>query len=322
MDIEYLLLLQRFRNVINDALTPFMEMISLFAVTYLITVPAVVYWCIDKKSGLYTLSSFTVCIAFNAVLKLTACIYRPWIRDSRVLPAGDAITTATGYSFPSGHTSTAVPIYGSLAVSVRKVQKWISVLCIVCLVLTAFSRNYLGVHTPQDVLTATALGISAIFGMSKLFRYLSAHPEKENYFLLAGVILGICGILFISLKTYPMDYVDGKLLVDPDRMMKDGYGDVGALIAFCIARFIEKTWIQFKPVLSKKALVCGLAGAVIMFFMRESLGTPLKSLLGLHWGCFAENLIIISFIVAVWPLVMKHATKTEEPAVPVPAEAS
>ena len=98
MDIEYLLLLQRFRNAINDALTPFMEMISLFAVTYLIIVPAVVYWCIDKKSGLYTLSSFTVCIAFNAVLKLTACVYRPWIRDSRVLPAGDAITTATGYS--------------------------------------------------------------------------------------------------------------------------------------------------------------------------------------------------------------------------------
>ena len=50
MDIEYLLLLQRFRNAINDALTPFMEMISLFAVTYLIIVPAVVYWCIDKKA--------------------------------------------------------------------------------------------------------------------------------------------------------------------------------------------------------------------------------------------------------------------------------
>jgi len=33
MDIQYLLFLQNFRNCINDALTPFMEMISLFAVT-------------------------------------------------------------------------------------------------------------------------------------------------------------------------------------------------------------------------------------------------------------------------------------------------
>ena len=39
MDIQYLLFLQNFRNGINDALTPFMEMISLFAVTYLIISP-------------------------------------------------------------------------------------------------------------------------------------------------------------------------------------------------------------------------------------------------------------------------------------------
>ena len=120
MDIEYLLLLQSFREYINDALTPFMEMISLFAVTYLIIVPAFIYWCVDKRSGLYTIVSYNASVAFNAVVKLTFCIYRPWIRDSRVMPAGDAITTATGYSFPSGHTTTATPIYGALAVCARK----------------------------------------------------------------------------------------------------------------------------------------------------------------------------------------------------------
>ncbi len=36
MDIEYLLLLQRFRESTRDALTPFMEQISLFSVTYLV----------------------------------------------------------------------------------------------------------------------------------------------------------------------------------------------------------------------------------------------------------------------------------------------
>ncbi len=49
MDIEYLLLLQRFREYINDFLTPFMEWISLFAVSYLVLVPAIVYWIYDKK---------------------------------------------------------------------------------------------------------------------------------------------------------------------------------------------------------------------------------------------------------------------------------
>ena len=99
-----------------------MEMISLFAVTYLVIVPALVYWCVDKRSGLYTLASYSLSVAVNAVVKLTACVYRPWIRDSRIVPAGDAITTATGYSFPSGHSSTAAPIYGSLAVSSKKIS--------------------------------------------------------------------------------------------------------------------------------------------------------------------------------------------------------
>ena len=117
MDIQYLLFLQNFRNSINDALTPFMEMISLFAVTFLVIIPAMIYWCVDKESGLYTMASYTATIAINAVVKLTACVYRPWIRDSRILPAGDAISTATGYSFPSGHTTMATSIYGSMAVS-------------------------------------------------------------------------------------------------------------------------------------------------------------------------------------------------------------
>ena len=61
MDIDYLLLLQRFRESINDALTPFMEAVSLFAVTFLIVIPVFVYWVVDKKKGLYTLVSYYVC---------------------------------------------------------------------------------------------------------------------------------------------------------------------------------------------------------------------------------------------------------------------
>ena len=311
MDIEYLLFLQNFRNGINDALTPFMEMISLFAVTYLIIVPAFVYWCVDKRSGLYTLASYNICIAVNAVLKLTVCAYRPWIRDSRILPAGDAITTATGYSFPSGHTATAVPIYGGLAVSAWKKLRWISVLCIVCIALTGFSRNYLGVHTPQDVLVGLALGSLMLFAVSALFRYLAEHPEKENIFLAAGIVFGIAALFYITLKPYPMDYVDEKLLVDPQKMMKDGYGDVGIMMAFCIGRFIEKTWIRYTPELTKKTLAVGLTGAVLTFFIIETASAPLRGLLGLHWGTLAANSVMMLFIVAVWPAVMKAVTKND-----------
>ena len=311
MDIQYLLFLQNFRNGINNALTPFMEMISLFAITYLIIVPALVYWCVDKRSGLYTMTSYTLSVAVNAVVKLTACVYRPWIRDSRVLPAGDAITTATGYSFPSGHTTTAAPIYGGLAVSTWKTMRWVSVFCIACVLVTGFSRNYLGVHTPQDVIVATIEGVLALWAMAKLFDYLHKNPGKENLFLGLGVVFCVASLVYITVKSYPMDYVDGKLLVDPQKMMKDGYGDIGRLFALCLGRFIEKTWIRFEPTCSKRNVAAGLVGAVITCWLIQILSDPMCALLGQHWGCFADKFIIIMFIMAIWPAVMKAALKAE-----------
>lgn len=312
MDIDYLLSLQSFRNGISDALTPFMEMISLFAVTYLVILPALLYWCVDKRVGLFTLGSYAASVTVNAIIKLSACIYRPWIRDSRVLPAGDAITTATGYSFPSGHTMTAVPIYGSLAVSAWKKMRWVSVLCLLCLVLTAFSRNYLGVHTPQDVMVGILAGALVVWGMSALFRWLDRNPGQENRFLLGGVILCIAALVYFSVKEYPMDYQDEKLLVDPQKMMKDGFGDAGKLLAFCIGRYIEKTWIRFEPKFTRRNLAAGAAGAVLLFFLIETVGTPMKELLGLQWGALAQNMIIFLYILCGWPLVMKKCARHEE----------
>ena len=164
IDIEYLLLLQNFRNATNNILTPFMEWISLFAVTRLIIIPVFVYWVVDKKKGLYTLAAYYLACGVNAVVKLTACIYRPWIRDARVLPAG--------------------PIYGGLAVSGRKRVPWLSVICLIALFLTAFSRNYLGVHTPQDVAVALLESALALYLTAWVFHYLRRHPEKENLFLI------------------------------------------------------------------------------------------------------------------------------------------
>ncbi len=313
MDIRYLLFLQDFRNGTGDALTPFLEGLSLFAVTCLIFLPILVYWMIDKRSGLYILTSYALTNGINAIAKLTVCAYRPWIRDERVLPAGDSISTATGYSFPSGHTSTAGPIYGGLAVTAWKKMRWVSVICVILFLLTGFSRNYLGVHTPQDVLVATIETVLSLILISRLFGYLDAHPEKENVVLLTSFLFGWAALAYISFKPYPMTYVEGRLLVDPQRMMNDGYADIGAFIIFPIARYIERRWIGFKPTgFTGKGIAVCLIGLIPMWAMVNFLIQPLDAALGSHWGHFAWEFVCVMFYVALWPAVIKAVCKNDQ----------
>lgn len=313
-DIQYLLFLQNFRNSTNNLLTPFMEWISLFAVTHLILIPAFVYWVVHKKSGLYTLTSYYLCCGVNAIVKLTACIYRPWIRDARVVPAGDAIRTATGYSFPSGHTSTAGPIYGGLAVSARKRLPWISIICLIALLLTGFSRNYLGVHTPQDVAVGMIESALSLFLVAKTFHYLEENPEKENLFLAGMFVFVWLAIIYITFKPYPMTYINGVLLVDPQKMMNDGYGDTALLIAFPVARFCEKKWVRFQAAgLSFKGILTGIIGLVPMWLMTDFMKAPLDQALGSHWGHFMFNFILVLYTIVLFPIYVRLLWGESEP---------
>jgi len=306
MDIEYLLLLQRLRELTNDILTPFMETISLFSVSYLVFIPILIYWIYDRRKGLLPLASFYLCIGINAVVKLTACIYRPWIRDARVVTAGDAISTATGYSFPSGHTATASPLLAGMARVFSDTNKWFSRICIIVLLTIAFSRNYLGVHTPQDVLIALLEGFITVFVMDKIFAYVETNPEKEDILLLLEFLFALMGLVYITFKTYPMNYVDGVLIVDPQKMMNDGYGDTAFLIAFCIGRYIEKKWVQFHPTgINPKGIIVAAIGMIIFVYMNDHIGAPLDHMLGSHWGHFARRMITVLFYTVAYPFVIK-----------------
>lgn len=72
---------------------------------------AIIYWSYDKKLGEYLLVSLSFSRLANSFAKLTACVYRPWMSDPNVHPYEKAVESATGYSFPSGHITSATILF-------------------------------------------------------------------------------------------------------------------------------------------------------------------------------------------------------------------
>ena len=245
MDIDILLALQYFRNNTGAPLAAFFsKMTFLGELNSAIVIMAVVYWCCSKSFGSYLLMGWSGNRLANGVLKITACVYRPWIRDSRVDPYGKSTETATGYSFPSGHTMNAATVFGG--VTVRKdVPRIIRAVLFVFVILVGFSRNYLGVHTPQDVLTGIAVGMLVMWLVAKMMAWIDAHPDKDILVFCIGIVLAAAVAVYAALKSYPVDYNEnGEIVVKGAEMANDTFKGVGYCTGFLTG------WILWKGVSS------------------------------------------------------------------------
>ena len=169
-----------------------------------LVIMALIYWCVSREFGSYFLMGWSGNRLVNGMLKVTVCAYRPWIRDARVVPYGDAITTATGYSFPSGHTMNAATVFGGGAVR-RDLSRLLRVMLGILVLLVAFSRNYLGVHTPQDVLVGIVAGTLVMWLTVKLMQWVKIHPEKDLPVACIGTGLAAAVAIYAAVKPYPID---------------------------------------------------------------------------------------------------------------------
>lgn len=72
----------------------------------------------------------------------------------------NGLITETGFSFPSGHTYSAITFYGLLTYLLyeRYKHKYIVLLGITFIFLIAYSRLYLGVHYFHDIIASLVLG--------------------------------------------------------------------------------------------------------------------------------------------------------------------
>ncbi len=168
MDIRILLALQDFRNGFGGFLADFLSKMTFFGeMNTTLIIMAIIYWCVNRDLGTYLMMGWCGNRIVNGFLKVTACVYRPWIRDPRIIPYGNSMTTATGYSFQSGHSMNAASLFGGGAIR-KELARGLRIMLGIILALIVFSRNYLGVHTPQDTLVGIAAGLLVMWLTGKL----------------------------------------------------------------------------------------------------------------------------------------------------------
>lgn len=281
MDIEYLLLLQGLREAAPEWLNQLLEFISELAIGPLVfLLPAAIFWGVSKRAGSSIFWGLGFGSGANALVKNTACVYRPWIRDARV--QSSLMKTATGYSFPSGHTTKATALYGGVGLQLRRRtgKLWPCVLCLVPALITGFARNWVGAHTPQDVVVGFVLTFVLLLATLKLMDWVEANPQKDA--LVALIVVAVCAaiLVYVALKPYPEDYAaDGSLIVDGHVMNKDAFDDVGLLVGVALAWLAERRFVGFttEGVSIKRRIVRVVVGCVVMLLLNTYVLTPIQA---------------------------------------------
>lgn len=313
-DIQYLLMLQELRNATGGIFDEFFNSLSKFAVDLLPFLPFVIFWGVDKAWGYFFLTCHWVGELVNGLIKLTVCAYRPWIRSDLIEPAGDSKTAATGYSFPSGHTKTATTNYGCIFVWQKDKRKWLAAICVVLILLTGFSRNFLGVHTPQDVAVGLMEAVLLIWVVGIVSRKVDGNEKLIDILTAVGIVIVFVSLAYIQLKPYPMDYDEaGKLLVDPSKMMNDCFKACGALLGFLVGSYVDRHYIHYEiPVGHKNLPLLVSVGAALTFAWKEYFGpATVGAAFGSHWGNFVARLIMLLFAMCIWPIVISKSCEKQ-----------
>ena len=163
-NIDHVILLWIQNELRFDWITPFWKVVTLFGeggiFWILISVILLLRKNTRKIGGVMLVALLINAIIVNVCVKNIVCRVRPYDRFPDLIRL---IKAQHDWSFPSGHTSASFACSFGLLFSLKKEQKRYSAPCIVLACFVGFSRLYLGVHYPSDVLCGALIGIFSAY---------------------------------------------------------------------------------------------------------------------------------------------------------------
>lgn len=167
------LIRQSIYGIRNDTLTSIMIFITYLGNWQTVTLLCLVALIYPKTRNCYGLSMSLSAIFSSITYKFLKTIFAR-SRPDTILH----LIHQGGYSFPSGHSMTGFVFYGMLIWLCRKNIKnktlvnTVTVVLSFLIFLIGFSRIYLGVHYPTDVLAGWVLGVALLTFLTSIEKYI------------------------------------------------------------------------------------------------------------------------------------------------------
>lgn len=196
--------------VLNSNRTPWLDW-PMFTITHLgdsmILASIITLLYVRQKPDMALTVIFIVIITgvFGQLLKIS--LFDEWDRPLRVFNESSAVHTLANYrlfhnSFPSGHSITAMAAFTALVWCLKPSVFWQLFFATVAIIIT-YSRIYLGVHFPGDVLAGSLIGIFTTLLLTPIIFKRVTNIKFYNTFKVAmtvlAVILLITGTFFLRI---------------------------------------------------------------------------------------------------------------------------
>lgn len=212
---SFILWAQSFRNPFLDGLFTFFTLLG-EEEFYLVFLP-LIYWCFSRAVGLSLGIVFLLSDYLNGLLKDLFATPRP--TDPRIV----VLREETSPGFPSGHAQNAVVLWGYVASQLHNPLTW--ALAVILPLAIGFSRVYLGVHFPHDVLGGWLIG--AVF---LLLALVGVNVAKQMY-VRPSITLLVAIIAPLALLA--VTYSDAALR------------DMAVLMGLGLGALGERHWVRF-----------------------------------------------------------------------------
>lgn len=270
-----------------------------------IVAAVVVFWCVSKWEGYYLMTIAFCGTVLNQFLKLICRVPRPWVRDPNFTIVESARAEATGYSFPSGHTQNAIGLFGGMARWGGR--RWVRLGLTALALVIAFSRMYLGVHTPADVGVSLVLAAALVLGLYPLMRRAQEKPRYMGYVLAAMLVVSGAFVVFVEAYGFSAD-TDAENLASG---IGNAWKMLGAVAGMTLAWLLDRRYIHFETQAVWWVQVIKVAvGMALLLAIKSGLKAPLLALLG-HEGLAGgvRYFLLVLVAGAVWPLVFRPMSK-------------